>query len=87
MTNCVTFTTPIKKEVIRIDKNEYITKNISYILQFIKSARFAASCLSDLINNPPEISHRIKCKVKLDDKKNVRFAELNISIGTVFWNT
>ena len=37
----ITFTVPIKKEVTRIDKNgEEITKNISYILQFIDSARF-----------------------------------------------
>ena len=38
---CVTFTIPIEKEVTRIDKNgEEITKNISYLLQFIDSARF-----------------------------------------------
>ena len=38
------FTVPIKKEVTRIDKNgEETTKNISYILQFIDSARFMAS--------------------------------------------
>ena len=38
---CLTFTFPIEKEVRRIDKNgEEITKNISYFLQFIDSARF-----------------------------------------------
>ena len=37
----VTFTVPTEKEVTRIDKNgEEITKNISYLLQFIDSARF-----------------------------------------------
>ena len=41
---CITFTVPIGKEVTRIDKNgEEITKNISYILQYINSARFMAS--------------------------------------------
>ena len=37
----IAFTIPIEKEVTRIDENgEKITKNISYILQFIDSARF-----------------------------------------------
>ena len=37
----ITVIVPIEKEVTRIDKNgEEITKNISYILQFIDSARF-----------------------------------------------
>ena len=39
----------IEKEVTRIDKNgEEITRNISYILQFIDSARFMANSLSNL---------------------------------------
>ena len=38
-----TFTVPIEKEVTKIDiKVEGITKNKSYILQFIDSARFMA---------------------------------------------
>ena len=37
----ITFKVPIEKEVTRTDKNwEKMTKNISYILQFIDSARF-----------------------------------------------
>ena len=37
----ITFTVPIKKELARIDENgEKFTKNISYISQFIDSARF-----------------------------------------------
>ena len=37
----ITFTVPIEKEVTRTDKNrEEFTKNISYILQVIDSARF-----------------------------------------------
>ena len=48
----VSYTILIEKEVTRIDKNgEEITKNISYILQFIDSARFMASSLSNLVNN------------------------------------
>ena len=39
----ITFTVPIEKEVTRTDKNgEKITKNISYVSQFINSARFTA---------------------------------------------
>ena len=66
----ITFTVPIEKEVTRIDKNgEEITKNISYILQFIDSARFMASSLSNLVNNLSEGIHRIKSKYGHDDKK------------------
>ena len=37
---------------MRIDKNgEEITKAVSYRLQFIDSARFIASLLSNLVNN------------------------------------
>ena len=65
----LTFTVPIEKEVTRIDKNrEEITKNISYILQFIDSARFMASSLSNLVNNLSLGIHRIKCKYGHDDK-------------------
>ena len=57
----ITFTVPIEKEVIRIDKNgEKITKNVSYTLQF---------SLSNLVNNLSEGLHRIKCKYGHDDKK------------------
>ena len=45
----ITFIVPIEKEVTRINKNgEEVTKNISYILQFIDSGRFMASSLSSL---------------------------------------
>ena len=82
----ITFTVPIEKEVTRIDKNgEEITKNISYILQFIDSARFMASSLSNFVYNLSDGVHRIKCK--LGHKiKNVKHMELNISTATVFLN-
>ena len=81
------FTVPIEKEVTRIDKNgEEITKNISYILQFIDSARFMASSLSNLVNNLFEGIHRIKCNLNMMIK-NVKLVELNVSIATVFLNT
>ena len=52
---------PIEKEVTRIDKNgEEITRNISYISQFIDTARLTASSLSNLVNNLPEGIHRLK---------------------------
>ena len=66
----ITFTVPIEKEVTKIDKNgEEVTKDISYILQFIDSARFLANSLSNLVNNLSEGIHRIKCKFKYDDEK------------------
>ena len=65
----ISFTVPVEKEVARIDKNgEKITKNLSYILQFIDSARFMASSLSNLVNNLSEGLHRIKC-ISEHDKK------------------
>ena len=67
---CVTFTVPTEKEVTRIDKNgEEITKNISYLLQFIESARFLEKSQSNLVNNLSERIRRIKCKYGQDDKK------------------
>ena len=66
----IIFTVPIEKEAIRIDKNgEEITKIVSYILQFINSARFMESSLSNLVNNLSERLHRIKCKYEHDVKK------------------
>ena len=63
-----TFTVPIEKEVTRIDKNgEEFTNNISYILQFIDSAKFMASSLSTLVNNLSEGIHKIKCKYGHND--------------------
>ena len=61
---------------------EKLQKSISYILQFIDSARFMASSLSNLVNNLSEGMHRIKFKYRHEDKK----CELNISIATVFLN-
>ena len=50
-----------KKEVIGIVNNgEEITKNVSFILQFIDSRRLMASSLTNLINNLSEWIHRIK---------------------------
>ena len=56
----------MKKE---IDKNvEEITNNMSYVLQFINTARFITSSLSNLVNNLSEGIHKIKCKYGHDDK-------------------
>ena len=55
---------------MRINKNgKEITKNISYILQFIDSARFMTSSLSNFVNNFSEGIHKIKCKHGDKDKK------------------
>ena len=65
----ITFTIAIEKEVRRIDWMEKkLQKNISYILQFIDSARFMASSLSNLVSLSEGI-RRIKCKFEHDDKK------------------
>ena len=66
----ITFIVPTEKKFTRIDKNgEKITKNISYVLQFIDRARVMASSLSNLANNLSEEIHKIKCKFAPDDKK------------------
>ena len=39
-----------------------LQKNVSYILQFIDSARCMASSLSNLVDNLTEDFHRVKCK-------------------------
>ena len=46
-----------------------LQKNICYILQFIDSAKFMESSLSNIVNNFSEGIHRIKCKFGHDDKK------------------
>ena len=71
----ISFIIPIEEEVTRIDKDgEEITKNISYILQFIDSAIFMASSLSN---------YHVNSDIMI---KNVKHVELNISIATVFLN-
>ena len=64
------FTCLVEKDVARIYKNgEEITKNISYILQFINSGRFMEGSWLNLVNNLYEGIHKIKCKYGHDDKK------------------
>ena len=45
-----------------------------------------ASSLSSVINNLAEGIHKINCKHGHNDKKNVKPAESNINIATVFLN-
>ena len=52
-----------------IKNGEEITKTISYRLQFIDSATFIASSLSNLLNNVSERSHKIKCKYGHENEK------------------
>ena len=59
---------------------------MSYILQFIDSARFVASLFSNLVNNFSEETHKIN--VNTDTMiKDVKLAELDINIAPVFLNT
>ena len=66
----ITFSVSRKKAIPRIDKRrKEITKNISYRLQFIDSARIMVSSLSNLVNNLAEGIHKIKCIYRHGDKK------------------
>ena len=57
------------QEATRIDKSgEEMTQNISYILQFMDSAIFMTSSLSNLVNNLSERIYEIKCKYRHNDK-------------------
>ena len=78
---------PIEKKVTRIDKNgEKNIKNIYYLLQFIDSARFMASSLSNLVII--FLKEFIQLNVNTNImKKKVKLPELNISIATTFLNT
>ena len=61
----ITFSVPIEKEVTRIDKKQTgIKKTISYRLEFIDSAGFMTSSLSNLVNNLAEGTDNIKCKYR-----------------------
>ena len=62
------------------------SQKICHMLQFISSARFMASSLSNLVNNPSEGVHRIRCKFGHDDKK-CEICGIKLSIATVFLNT
>ena len=58
---------------------------MSYILQFVYSARFMTSSLSNLVNNIFEGIHRTKFKYGHEDE-NVKLVELNINVVSVFLN-
>ena len=49
-------------------------------------ARFMASLFSNLVDNPTEGIHKVKCKYEHDDK-NAKREELIPNILSVFWNT
>ena len=54
-------------------------------MQFIDSARFMATSLSNFVNNLSEGIHIINVNLDMTIK-NVKHVELNISIATVFLN-
>ena len=57
-------------KVTRIDKKEEeITNNISYILQFVDGLRFMESPLTYLVNSLFERIHKIKCKYGHNNQK------------------
>ena len=58
-----TFSVPIEKEIIKIDKNgDESVAAISYKIEFIDSARFMATSLSNFFDNFTKEIHKIKCK-------------------------
>ena len=66
----INFSVQIGKEVKIIGKNgEEIKKAISCRLQFIDSARFMASSLSNPVNKLAHGIQKIKCKFQLDNEK------------------
>ena len=69
-----------------VKNGEEITKTISYRLQFIDSARFMTSSLSNLVSNFAEVIHKIKCKYKNNDKK-CETCEINTNTSTASLNT
>ena len=69
-----------------VKNGEEITKTISYRLQFIDSARFMTSSLSNLVSNFAEVIHKIKCKYKNNDKK-CETCEINRNTSTASLNT
>ena len=82
-----TFSVSVTKDVKLIDKNgENVTETISYKLQFIDSARFMANLFSNLVDNPAEGIHKIKCKHG-HDNKNAKRVELNTKIVSAVLNT
>ena len=63
-----------------------IINNISYVLQFIDSARFMASSLSNLANNLSDGVDRIKCKFENNDEK-CETSRIKYKIATTFLDT
>ena len=72
----ITFLAAIEKEVIRIDKK---VETVSHRIQFIDSARFMASSLSNLVYNVFEGIHKIKCK----HCKNCSLEYTNVKYGLI----
>ena len=58
---------------------------MSHKLQFIDSARFMTSSLSNVVDNLAERIHKIKCKYR-HDNKNVKRVELNKKIKSALLN-
>ena len=75
---CKTFSVPVTREVKKIGENEEeIRKAIHFKLQFIGSARFMASLLSNFVGKLAEGIHKIKSKYGYDNKKCGKFGIKN----------
>ena len=68
---CIILTAPLEEGITKTDKTVEESKDIYilYILQFINSARFRASSLSNLVYNLSEGIRRIEFKLRHQDKK------------------
>ena len=65
----VTGNCDLNKSRARHHRKEEITKNITFRLQLIDSARFMVTSLSNLVNNLSGGIHKIKSKYGHHDKK------------------
>ena len=75
----ISFSVQIKRSYKKGYKGKEIARKMSYRLQFIDSARFIGSSLSNLVNSLAEGIHKTKCKY-LHDDKNVKLLEVNTNI-------
>ena len=66
MEKYITFSVPIKKEVIN---NNGDKKTITYKLKFIDSFRFMSTSLSELVDNTSEIFKSEECKSCIERMK------------------
>ena len=85
------FSVPLKKEVIKIDKdNDKSVETISINMKFIYSRRFMGTLSSKLVDNLKEGIHRIKCKnwdcfLEYESAKDNLIIHICLSCNKDYW--